>query len=97
MQRRFLILAASAVFTSGTGICEGRLATDSRVTIDRRAGKPDGAGIAIRRNIRVERIPVTVSDPVNRLVTGLSSAFRAKIHPYPWASFSTAAPAWARS
>jgi len=72
-----LPLVVSAVFTFAEyGVCEGEFSSSPRVVVEPRAVKPGPADLAGRPNIRVQStlvlIPVTVSDPVNRFVTGLA-------------------------
>ena len=76
MQLRLLSLVASTVFIfAGSGRCEERLAASARASIEPRVPKAGAAEFLSRPNIRVDStlvlIPVTVTDPLNRFVTGL--------------------------
>jgi Ca-activated chloride channel homolog len=76
MRLRHFTLIAGSIFTfAGSGICEDALAINPRVTIEPRAQKRITSEFAGRANIRVQStlvlIPVTVTDPLNRFVTGL--------------------------
>lgn len=72
----FPLIAGTILTFAGSGICEDALAINPRVIIEPRGQKriiaPEFAG---RANIRVQStlvlIPVTVTDPLNRFVTGL--------------------------
>jgi Ca-activated chloride channel family protein len=76
MHLRLNPLVAGAIFTfAGSGTCEETVAANPRVTIEPRAHKPSAAELVGRANIRVQStmvlIPVTVTDSLNRFVTGL--------------------------
>ena len=77
MRPSLLPLVVSAFFRFAEyGVCEGDFSSSPRVTVEPRAVKPAPSDLAARPNIRVQStlvlIPVTVTDPVNRFVTGLA-------------------------
>lgn len=75
MRLRILPLVAALFTFAGSGRCEDELAPTHRVTIEPRAQKAARAEFLGRPSIRVQStlvlIPVTVTDPLNRFVTGL--------------------------
>jgi len=71
-----LPLVVSAVFTFVEyGVCEEKFPAEYKVTVEPGAKKPGVAEFTRRPDIRIDTtlvlIPVTVTDPMNRFVTGL--------------------------
>ncbi len=68
--KRFFI-----AFLAFTGVCAGQQSPGPKAILEPRPPKPGSAEFSSRPNIRVDStlvlIPVTVTDPLNRFVTGL--------------------------
>jgi Ca-activated chloride channel homolog len=74
-RRKLLYLGGISILLAAAGRGEEKAATDPKVTIEPRAKTTAAGPAAPRANIRVDAtlvlIPVTVTDPLNRFVTGL--------------------------